>query len=83
VTALGLALLVVGAVAAVAEAHYPAHGIVGGIGVAVMAVRRVGDQRAWRRRAGRVTGRRSAGRSGSRSPDADCEAGAPLSGASP
>jgi membrane-bound ClpP family serine protease len=38
VTALGIALLVVGAVVAVAEAHYPAHGIVGGIGVAAMAV---------------------------------------------
>jgi membrane-bound ClpP family serine protease len=33
-----MALLVVGAVVAVAEAHYPAHGIVGGIGVAAMAV---------------------------------------------
>jgi membrane-bound ClpP family serine protease len=38
VIALGMALLVVGAVVAVAEAHYPAHGIVGGIGVAAMAV---------------------------------------------
>lgn len=33
-----MALLVVGALVAVAEAHYPAHGIVGGIGVAAMAV---------------------------------------------
>jgi membrane-bound serine protease (ClpP class) len=33
-----MSLLVVGAVVAVAEAHYPAHGIVGGIGVAAMAV---------------------------------------------
>ena len=33
-----MALLVVGAVVAVAEAHYPAHGIAGGIGVAAMAV---------------------------------------------
>jgi membrane-bound ClpP family serine protease len=37
-TALGLALLVVGAVVAVAEAHYPTHGIAGGLGVVVMAV---------------------------------------------
>lgn len=33
-----MTLLVIGAVVAVAEAHYPAHGIAGGIGVAVMAV---------------------------------------------
>jgi membrane-bound ClpP family serine protease len=33
-----MTLLVVGAVVAVAEAHYPAHGIAGGIGVAAMAV---------------------------------------------
>jgi membrane-bound ClpP family serine protease len=33
-----MALLVVGALVAVAEAHYPAHGIAGGIGVAAMAV---------------------------------------------
>jgi membrane-bound serine protease (ClpP class) len=31
-------LLVVGAVVAVAEAHYPAHGIAGGIGLMAMAV---------------------------------------------
>ncbi|MFL5864321.1 MAG: NfeD family protein [Solirubrobacteraceae bacterium] len=35
---LGLALLVVGAVVAIAEAHYPTHGIAGGIGVLVMAL---------------------------------------------
>ena len=33
-----MALLVVGAVVAVAEAHYPTHGIAGGLGVVVMAV---------------------------------------------
>jgi membrane-bound serine protease (ClpP class) len=32
-TSLGLVLLVVGALVAVAEAHYPTHGITGGIGV--------------------------------------------------
>ena len=37
-TGLGIALLVAGALVAVAEAHYPAHGIAGGIGVVVMAV---------------------------------------------
>jgi membrane-bound ClpP family serine protease len=37
-TSLGLALLVVGAVVAVAEAHYPTHGVAGGTGVLVMAV---------------------------------------------
>jgi membrane-bound ClpP family serine protease len=37
-TGLGMVLLVVGAVVAIAEAHYPAHGIIGGIGVAAMAV---------------------------------------------
>ena len=37
-TSLGLVLLVVGAVVAVAEAHYPTHGIAGGAGVLVMAV---------------------------------------------
>ncbi len=37
-TSLGLALLVIGAVVAVAEAHYPTHGIAGGTGVLVMAV---------------------------------------------
>ena len=33
-----MALLVVGAVVAVAEAHYPTHGIAGGVGVALIAV---------------------------------------------
>jgi membrane-bound ClpP family serine protease len=33
-----MALLIVGAVVAIAEAHYPTHGIAGGIGVVVMAV---------------------------------------------
>jgi membrane-bound serine protease (ClpP class) len=37
-TSLGLALLVLGAVVAIAEAHYPTHGIAGGIGVFVMAL---------------------------------------------
>jgi len=37
-TSLGLALLVLGAVVAVAEAHYPTQGIAGGTGVLVMAV---------------------------------------------
>ncbi len=37
-TTLGLALLVLGAVVAVAEAHYPTQGIAGGLGVLVMAV---------------------------------------------
>ena len=37
-TSLGLVLLVVGALVAVAEAHYPTHGIAGGIGVLIMAV---------------------------------------------
>ncbi len=37
-TSLGLALLVIGAVVAIAEAHYPTHGIAGGIGVVVMAL---------------------------------------------
>src|ERR1700760_1522582 len=37
-TSLGLALLVIGAVVAIAEAHYPTHGIAGGIGVLVMAL---------------------------------------------
>jgi membrane-bound ClpP family serine protease len=37
-TSLGLVLLVLGAVVAIAEAHYPTHGIAGGIGVLVMAV---------------------------------------------
>jgi membrane-bound ClpP family serine protease len=38
VTSLGLVLLVLGALVAVAEAHYPTHGIAGGAGVAVMAL---------------------------------------------
>jgi membrane-bound serine protease (ClpP class) len=38
VTEVGIVLLVVGAVIAVAEAHYPTHGIAGGIGVMAMAV---------------------------------------------
>jgi membrane-bound ClpP family serine protease len=38
VTSLGLILLVLGALVAVAEAHFPTHGIAGGIGVAVLAV---------------------------------------------
>jgi membrane-bound ClpP family serine protease len=37
-TPLGLALLVIGAVVAVAEAHYPTQGIAGGIGVLLMAL---------------------------------------------
>lgn len=37
-TSLGVALLVVGALVAIAEAHYPTHGIAGGTGVLVMAV---------------------------------------------
>ncbi len=37
-TALGLVLLVIGAVVAVAEAHYPTHGVAGGVGVIAMAV---------------------------------------------
>ena len=37
-TSLGLALLVIGAVVAIAEAHYPTHGIAGGIGVVLMAL---------------------------------------------
>jgi membrane-bound serine protease (ClpP class) len=38
VTELGLTLLVIGAVVAVSEAHFPAHGIAGGVGVLAMAV---------------------------------------------
>jgi membrane-bound ClpP family serine protease len=38
VTSLGIVLLVVGALVAVVEAHYPTHGIAGGLGVLVMAV---------------------------------------------
>jgi membrane-bound ClpP family serine protease len=37
-TTLGMVLLVVGALVATAEAHYPAHGIAGGLGVMVMAL---------------------------------------------
>jgi membrane-bound serine protease (ClpP class) len=37
-TSVGLALLVIGAVVAIAEAHYPTQGIAGGAGVLVMAV---------------------------------------------
>ncbi len=37
-TSLGLALLVVGSMVAIAEAHHPTHGIAGGLGVAAVAV---------------------------------------------
>ncbi len=37
-TSLGIVLLVLGALVAVAEAHYPTHGIAGGVGVVVLAV---------------------------------------------
>ncbi len=37
-TEAGILLLVVGAVVAVAEAHYPTHGIAGGVGLVAMAV---------------------------------------------
>ena len=37
-TSLGLVLLVVGALVAIAEAHSPSHGIAGGLGVLVMAI---------------------------------------------
>ena len=37
-TALGMVLLVVGALVATAEAHYPAHGFAGGLGVLAMAL---------------------------------------------
>ena len=37
-TTLGLVLLVIGALVAVAEAHYPAHGMAGALGVTAMAV---------------------------------------------
>jgi membrane-bound serine protease (ClpP class) len=33
-----MALLVIGAVVAVAEAHYPTHGVAGGVGVMAMAI---------------------------------------------
>lgn len=36
--AVGLALLMIGALVAVAEAHYPSHGLLGGLGVTAMAV---------------------------------------------
>jgi membrane-bound ClpP family serine protease len=38
VTTVGLILLIAGALVAVVEAHYPTHGIAGGLGVAVMAI---------------------------------------------
>ncbi len=37
-TTLGMVLLVVGALVATAEAHYPAHGVAGGLGVVTLAV---------------------------------------------
>jgi membrane-bound ClpP family serine protease len=37
-TALGMVLLVLGALVATAEAHYPAHGFAGGLGVLAMAL---------------------------------------------
>jgi membrane-bound ClpP family serine protease len=37
-TTLGMALLVLGALVATAEAHYPAHGFAGGVGVLAMAL---------------------------------------------
>jgi membrane-bound ClpP family serine protease len=37
-TTLGMVLLVLGALVAIAEAHYPVHGLAGGLGVIVMAV---------------------------------------------
>ena len=37
-TALGMVLLVLGALVATAEAHYPAHGVAGGVGVLAMAL---------------------------------------------
>ncbi|MGI8713775.1 MAG: hypothetical protein ACR2NR_11450 [Solirubrobacteraceae bacterium] len=37
-TVLGMVLLMVGALVATAEAHYPAHGIAGGLGVLAMAL---------------------------------------------
>jgi membrane-bound ClpP family serine protease len=37
-TSLGLALLVVGALVGVGEAHSPSHGVVGGVGVLLMAI---------------------------------------------
>jgi membrane-bound ClpP family serine protease len=38
VTTLGLICLIVGALVAVVEAHYPTQGVAGGLGVAVMAI---------------------------------------------
>jgi membrane-bound ClpP family serine protease len=38
VTELGIVLLVLGAVVAATEAHYPAHGVAGGVGLMAMAV---------------------------------------------
>jgi len=38
VTEAGILLLVIGAVVAVAEAHYPTHGIAGSVGVIAMAI---------------------------------------------
>jgi membrane-bound ClpP family serine protease len=37
-TTLGMVLLVLGALVATAEAHYPAHGVAGGLGVVVLAL---------------------------------------------
>jgi membrane-bound ClpP family serine protease len=37
-TTLGMVLLVLGALVATAEAHYPAHGLAGGVGVLAMAL---------------------------------------------
>ena len=37
-TTLGMVLLVLGALVATAEAHYPAHGVAGGVGVLAMAI---------------------------------------------
>jgi membrane-bound serine protease (ClpP class) len=37
-TELGMVLLVMGALVATAEAHYPAHGLAGGVGVLAMAL---------------------------------------------
>jgi membrane-bound serine protease (ClpP class) len=37
-TALGMVLLIVGALVAITEAHYPSHGVAGGTGVAAMAI---------------------------------------------
>ncbi|HEX3833893.1 MAG TPA: hypothetical protein VHW04_18075, partial [Solirubrobacteraceae bacterium] len=37
-TTLGMVLLVLGALVATAEAHYPAHGVAGGVGVLAMAL---------------------------------------------